>query len=455
MIWMPLTLINVLCSIFLTSVTGAIFTVLFVVVGKILERMGFLHIRYELLKVAAFFYLCPVSYLSLKLYELEIGYGKLFQPTPWIARISAVIILVWCVGMLLGIGWLCYDLYRLKGRYRQEFDCKKRMQELFQQVKKELKVPEKVCLCQSYGAKVPCMVGIRRPQLILPVEEYEERYLRMILLHELTHYKQKDILLKRITFCILILHFFNPMAWFLFFQVQKQSEYVCDYRVVKYTGDVRGYVQSLMLVAGGDKWFSVLSSQLFVRKHDLVERVKKMKETRKVKIRSKWSVALVLSIAMLTSNMTVYAATQEAAETYVEWYEETNTEDTEQLQESNQLEEFCEYASSDSKVVTVQGEVVEERSGSATFEWTVNPNVKMCASYIRCYEGDEITVVVDVEPSDVYIRVGIERADGYKRYVYSKGRIIHTFSITEDGIWRVYVENTSSTAVDVHGSYVY
>lgn len=454
MIWMPITLINILCGIFLTSATGAIFTVLFVVVGKILERMGFLHIRYELLKVAAFFYLCPVSYLSLKLYELEIGYGKLFSPTPRIVRISAVILILWFVGMLLGLGWLCYDLHRLKGRYRQEFDCKKRMQELFKQVKKELKVPEKVCLCQSYGAKVPCMVGIRRPQLILPVEEYEEGVLRMIFLHELTHYKQKDILLKRITFCILILHFFNPMAWFLFFQVQKQSEYVCDYRVVKYTGDVRGYVQSLMLVAGGDKWFSVLSSQLFERKHDLVERVKKMKETRKVKIRSKWSVALVLAIAMLTSNMTVYAATQEAAEAYVGYYEETRVKVPEQTEVPAELEEFISYGT-DSKVVKVQGETEEITRAVSGFEWTINPGVQMYASYIRCYAGDEIIVTVNVDPDDVYIRVGIERADGVMRYVYSKDLIVHTFSITEDGIWRVIVENTSNTAVTVNGSYIY
>lgn len=454
MIWMPLTLINVLCGIFLTSVTGAIFTVLFAVVGKILERMGFLHMRYEMLKVTVFFYLCPVSYLSLKIFELEVGKGRLFQPTPLITRISAISVLLWCVGVMVGMGWLCYDLHRLKSRYRREFECKKWMQELFAQVKKELKVSEKVRLCQSYGAKVPCMVGIRHPQLILPVEEYEEGVLRMIYLHELTHYKQKDILLKRLTFCILILHFFNPMAWFLFFQVQKQSEYVCDYRVVRFAGDVRGYVQSLMLVAGGDKWFSVLSSQLFERKHDLVERVKKMKETRKVKIRSRWSVALVLTIAMLTSNMTVYAATQAGAEAYVGYYEETREDISEEASEPAELEEFISYGTG-TKVVAIQGETEEISRTVSGFEWTVNPGVKMYTSYFRCYEGDEVSVMVDVDPTNVNIRVGIERADGVMRYVYSRDNIYHVFSITEDGIWRVVVENTSSTAVNVQGSYIY
>lgn len=454
MILMPITLINILCGILLTSLTGAIFTLLFVVAGKALEGMGFLHIRYELLKVAAFFYLCPVAYLSLKVFELEKGYGKLFQPTPLITRISLISVLIWCVGVLLGIGWLCYDLYLLKRRYREVFDCKLWIQELFMQMRKELGVPEKVRLCQSYGAKIPCMVGIRSPKLILPVEEFTPSDLRMILLHELTHYKQRDILLKRITFCILILHFFNPLAWFLFFQVQKQSEYVCDYRVVRHTKDIRGYVQSLMLVADEDKWFSVLSSQLFERKHDLVERVNKMRETSKVKTRSKWSVALVLTIAMLTSNMSVYAASQAGAEAYLGYYEETSEKIPVQLGALDENEEFTGYKT-DSKVATIVAETEQVTRTVSTFDWTVNSNVQMCSSYFYCEQGDEVTITVNVDPDDVYIRVGLERADGYIRYVYSKNRISHTFAVSDTGMWRIYVENTSGEDVTVEGSYIY
>lgn len=453
MILMPITLTNILCGILLTSLTGAIFTLLFVVAGKALEGMGFLHIRYELLKVAAFFYLCPVAYLSLKVFEIEVGRGKLFNPTPLITRICAISIQIWCVGVILGIGLLCYDLYLLKKRYREVFDCKLWIQELFTQARKDLRVPEKVRLCQSYGAKIPCMVGLRRPKLILPVEEFDAEDLRLILLHELTHYKQRDILLKRITFCILILHFLNPFAWFLFFQVQKQSEYVCDYRVIRHTGDVRRYVQSLMLVADEDKWFSVLSSQLFERKHDLVERVKKMKETSKVKTRSKWSVALVLTIAMLTSNMSVYAASQAGAEAYVGFYEETSERNSEKLDTLIEYEEFPGL-NKESNVITVEGEILQENRSVSTFDWTVNSGVKMCGSYFRCNEGDAVTIAVNVDPDNAYIRVGIERADGYIRYVYSKDRISHTFSITEEGIWRLYVENTSAVSVTVEGSYI-
>ena len=261
MIWMPITIINILYALLLTSLTGAIFTLLFVVAGKALERMGFLHVRYELLKVAAFFYLCPIAYWFLKLFEMKIGYGKLFNPTPLITHVSTWGMKIWCVGAILGICCLCFDLHRLKRRNSKVFDCQLWVKQCFNEVAKELGIGTgKVQICRSYVAQVPCLVGIRRPRIILPVEDYDKATLRMILLHELTHYKQKDVVLKRITFFILIIHFFNPVAWLLFWQVQKQSEYVCDYRAGRKAGNILLYFNSLMAVASEERWYSVLTS---------------------------------------------------------------------------------------------------------------------------------------------------------------------------------------------------
>lgn len=131
MIWMPITNINILDAVLLTSMTGAIFTLLFVSSGKILERMGFLHIRYELLKVAAFFYLCPIAYFFLKLFEMEIGYGKLFNPTPFITLVSSSGMKMWCTGVMLGFCLLFYDLHMLKKRYANGFECRIQVQEFF------------------------------------------------------------------------------------------------------------------------------------------------------------------------------------------------------------------------------------------------------------------------------------------------------------------------------------
>lgn len=454
MILMPITLINILCGILLTSLTGAIFTLLFVVAGKVLEGMGFIHIRYELLKVAAFFYLCPMAYLWTKMFEAEIGYGKLFQPTPKITSISNIGVQVWCVGVLLGIGWLCYDLYLLKRRYREVFGCKLWIQELFEQVRKELGVPEKVGICQSYTAKIPCLVGIRKPHIILPVETYDGETLRIILLHELTHYKQKDVVLKRITFFILILHFFNPMAWLLFWQVQRQSEYVCDYHASRHVGNIRSYFCSLMAVASEDRGFSVLSSQLFERKHELVERVKKMNQISKIKKRSKKSVMVLMLLVLLTSNMSVYAASEAGVDAYLNWYENTDEIVWAAEQKQPQYEEVISYVET-SDVVTVVGDTEQVTRSVSGIDWTVNNNVKMCASYIKCAVGDTIDISVRVEPSNTNVMVGIEREDGLKISVYGNDWITHSFTVPYAGYWRVFVQNESGQTITAEGCYIY
>lgn len=454
MILMPITIINILFAVILTSLTGGIFTLLFIVAGKVLERMGFLHIRYELLKVAAALYLCPLAYLFIKMFEVKIGYGRLFNPTPYITSVSLFVLQVWGMGIFLGVGFLCYDLYRLKKRYSEVFDCPLWVRACFEEVMMELGIDSgKVQICRSYVAQIPCLVGIRKPRIILPVEDYPKEALRMILLHELTHYKQKDVVLKRITFCILILHFFNPMAWLLFWQVQKQSEYVCDYRAGRSAGNISFYFTSLMLVASEDGWFSVLSSQLFERKHELVERVRKMDKVIKVKKRSKKSVFMLMLVVLLVSNMSVYAASAAGVDAYLEWYEKTDENISNMAQKESQYQEVISYGDTPS-VVTVVGESEEASRSVSNIDWTVNNNVKMCTSYFSCEVGDEILVSVKVKPTALNVMVGIERYDGMKISVYGNNTISHTFTIPYGGKWRVFVQNQSGQNVTVEGAYI-
>lgn len=57
-------------------------------------------------------------------------------------------------------------------------------------------VRRKKCVFQSYQAPVPFICGVIRPKIILPEEQYTKKELEIILLHELEHYKQKDIFWK-------------------------------------------------------------------------------------------------------------------------------------------------------------------------------------------------------------------------------------------------------------------
>lgn len=68
--------------------------------------------------------------------------------------------------------------------------------------------------------------------------------------------------------------------------------------------------------------------------------------------------------------------------------------------------------------------------------------------------GQEISVSVSVVPKNVEIKVGIQQPNGVWRYVKGSELINHTFKVTQNGAHRVYVQNDSSTEVNVFGHYV-
>ena len=61
---------------------------------------------------------------------------------------------------------------------------------------------------------------------------------------------------------------------------------------------------------------------------------------------------------------------------------------------------------------------------------------------------------VSVVPKNVEIKVGIQQPNGVWRYVKGSELINHTFKVTQNGAHRVYVQNDSSTEVNVFGHYV-
>lgn len=98
----------------------------------------------------------------------------------------------------------------------------------------------------------PFVLGVFRPKIYLPacLSEAEERY---ILLHERTHIRRLDHLVKLISFFVLCLHWFNPLVWVAFFVAGRDMEMACDEAVVKTLGSgvKKEYSTSLLALATG------------------------------------------------------------------------------------------------------------------------------------------------------------------------------------------------------------
>ncbi|MEZ5388205.1 MAG: M56 family metallopeptidase, partial [Prosthecobacter sp.] len=77
----------------------------------------------------------------------------------------------------------------------------------------------------------PAMVGIRQPKLLLPEDwdtRFDESSLRHVMLHELLHVKQRDLLWNWVATAVQALHWFNPLVWFVVSRFQADRELRCD-----------------------------------------------------------------------------------------------------------------------------------------------------------------------------------------------------------------------------------
>ena len=83
----------------------------------------------------------------------------------------------------------------------------------------------------------PMLIGFFRPRIILPVGELEDKELSYIFVHELIHYKQRDMFYKWLIQIVVCVHWFNPFVYLLEKEVNKSCELSCDEKVISVLDD--------------------------------------------------------------------------------------------------------------------------------------------------------------------------------------------------------------------------
>lgn len=83
----------------------------------------------------------------------------------------------------------------------------------------------------------PIMIGFFHPRIVLPDGELGHKELSYIFLHELVHYKQKDMFYKWVIQLAVRVHWFNPFVYVLEKEVNKSCELSCDEKVISILDD--------------------------------------------------------------------------------------------------------------------------------------------------------------------------------------------------------------------------
>ena len=101
------------------------------------------------------------------------------------------------------------------------------------EVKKELKIKRRIKIRMSPDIQSPMLVGVLFPVIYIPCREIPNENMRMVFLHELTHYKRKDLLIKWLSLFVNAVHWFNPLAYLLCANLSESCEVSCDMAVTR------------------------------------------------------------------------------------------------------------------------------------------------------------------------------------------------------------------------------
>ncbi len=194
-----------------------------------------------------------------------------------IAWINKNLWFIWAVGFAASLGYrvICYAVFLRKIRAKASA-AKKEYTDLLAEMKKRLRISSDMSIWISPLTPVPMLVGIFKPKIILPIDEYNAQQLDNILLHELTHWRRCDMVFKWFGAIVSSIHWFNPVVYFMQREINIACELACDESVIKrFNADERQCYGDTLIDIADSRTFprGVISSSMNAKRSTLKERL--------------------------------------------------------------------------------------------------------------------------------------------------------------------------------------
>ena len=204
-------------------------------------------------------------------------------------------------------------LFRHKAR-RWSREPKEETARMYASVREDMGLKKAPPLRISSAVGSPMLVGLLRPCLYLPGEDWSGQALSFILRHELTHFKRHDLWYKLALLSANALHWFNPLVYLLVWEAGADLELTCDDEVV-FGADQetrRAYSETLLGAVHRHKGLGAsLSTHFYGGKKVMMERFRNILGRQ----RRRWGLlALVLTLVIAAASACAFGIRHEPAE---------------------------------------------------------------------------------------------------------------------------------------------
>lgn len=100
-----------------------------------------------------------------------------------------------------------------------------------------MKIKQPIILFTTKRLRTPSLYVILKPKILVSkayLDHLSDAEIEYIFLHELSHFKRKDILVNWILALLQIVYFFNPLIWYAFSKIHEDCEISCDAAALRY-----------------------------------------------------------------------------------------------------------------------------------------------------------------------------------------------------------------------------
>jgi len=162
-------------------------------------------------------------------------------------RLCELLLVIWILGIVYNLlkylikyrGVMCY----IRSLPKVEDGAGRKMLD-------ELHNGTRIELIKTPSVKSPFCIGIFKKRILLPDREYSKEEVRYILLHEYTHLRNNDILLKGLITALCWIYWWNPIVYLLKRELSQSIEIRCDLSVAGHLSEnERADYLSIMLDA--------------------------------------------------------------------------------------------------------------------------------------------------------------------------------------------------------------
>lgn len=150
-------------------------------------------------------------------------------------NVAGCLFILWAGGALF---WFIRKIiaYRRYMRYLAKENTEVAEAELLnvlEESKERLHIRKNIKLYRNPSLFSPIMTGFLTPCIVLPETALAEKEAVYIFMHELVHYKYRDMFYKWLVQITICLHWFNPAVHFLGKRVNENCELACDEKVIE------------------------------------------------------------------------------------------------------------------------------------------------------------------------------------------------------------------------------